>query len=183
APATGGADMCQAAVPVRVRAGRRVHLVARARDAGGHRERARLGLACRRRAGARAPRAVVVTTDFETGLLATVGVNAPHAVGHPATPIHSDAVVRVTGDRVYVVNRFLGDNLQVLDPARGLATSLQCSTGPGSNPHDVAVVGPRKAYVTRYDEKELWIVDPGAASCAGFFDGAIDLSAQADADG
>src|SRR5207244_2176923 len=84
--------------------------------ADGHRDRARLGLVCRRRAGARAPRAVVVTTDFETGLLATVGVNPPHPVEHPATPIHSDAVVRVAGDRVYVVNRFLGDNLQVLDP-------------------------------------------------------------------
>src|SRR5205085_9191709 len=137
-PATVGADVCTAAVPIRVRAGRRVHLLARARATGGRRDRARLGLVCRRHAGARAARAVVVTTDFETGLLATIGVNAPHAVGHPpATPIHSDAVVRVDGDRVYVVNRFLGDNLEVLDPAHGLAPLLQCSTGPGSNPHAV----------------------------------------------
>jgi len=176
--------VCTAAVPVRVRAGRRVHLLVRARDAGGHRDRARLGLACRRRPGVHAPRAVVVTTDFETGLLATVGVNPPHTVGHPSTPIHSDAVVRVAGDRVYVVNRFLGDNLQVLDPAHGLTTLLQCSTQPGSNPHDVAVLAPDKAYVTRYDAKQLWVVDPSApASCAGFLRAAVDLSPWADADG
>jgi len=182
-PATPGADVCTAAVPVRVRAGRRARLVARARAADGHRERARLGLACRRPARARASRAVVVTTDFETGLLATVGVNPPHLVTHPSTPIHSDAVVRVAADRVYVVNRFLGDNLQVLDPAHGLATLLQCSTGPGSNPHDVAVLAPDKAYVTRFDAKQLWVVNPSAASCAGFLRATVDLSPWADADG
>src|SRR5207245_2586303 len=75
------------------------------------------------------------------------------------------------------------DNLQVLDPAHGLATLLQCSTGPGSNPHDVAVLAPDKAYVTRYDAKELWIVDPSAASCAGFLRDTVDLSPWGDADG
>jgi hypothetical protein len=160
--------------------------VARVRDAsGGRADRDRLRLACERTPGtppARA-RAVVVTTDFETGLLATVGVAPPHPVRRVETPIHSDAVVRAGGDRVYVVNRFRGDNLQVLDPARGLTTVLQCSTGPGSNPHDVALAGPRKAYVTLYGRPRLWIVDPGAASCAGFLRGTIDLSPWADADG
>ena len=179
APAT-----CTAEVPVRVRAGRRAHASALARDpASGHRERRRLRLACVRPPRPRAARAVIVTTDFETGLLATVGVRPPHRVTHPTTPIHSDAVVRVAGERVYIVNRFLGDNLQVLDPAHGLATLLQCSTGPGSNPHDVAVLAPDKAYVTRYDGKELWIVDPSAASCAGFLRDTVDLSPWGDADG
>jgi len=161
-------------------------LRARARDArSGRVGRARLRLRCVRAAstGSASGRALVVTTDFETGLLATVDVAPPHAVGHPPTPIHADAVVRAAGDRVYVVNRLRGDNLQVLDPAHGFATLLQCSTGPGSNPHDVAVAGPHKAYVTRYERRELWIVDPGAASCAGFFRGAIDLGPYADADG
>jgi len=166
---------CTPEVPVLVRAGRRARLVA-----AGHSERRRLRLTCSR---APHPRAVVVTTDFETGLLATVGVPPPHRVTHPTTPIHSDAVVRVAGDRVYIVNRFLGDNLQVLDPRRGLATLLQCSTGPGSNPHDVAVLAPDKAYVTRYDAKELWVVDPSAASCAAFLRATVDLSAWGDADG
>jgi DNA-binding beta-propeller fold protein YncE len=173
------AEDCTPEVTVRIRTGHRVRLRAAARSAAG-RARAGLVLACRR---PRAATALVVTTDFETGLLATVGVPRPHTVGHPAAPIHSDAVVRIAGGDVFVVNRYLGDNLQVLDPEHGLTTKLQCSTGPGSNPHDIAVVGPHKAYVTRYDERELWIVDPAAASCAGFHLGTIDLSPWADADG
>jgi hypothetical protein len=173
---------CTPEIPVRVR--RRAWLAAAARDpASGRTERRRLRLACVRPPRPRAARAVIVTTDFETGLLATVGIRPPHRVTHPATPIHADAVVRVAGDRVYVVNRFLGDNLQVLDPAHGLTTLLQCSTGPGSNPHDVAVLAPDKAYVTRYDAKELWVVDPSATACAGFLRRTVDLSPYADADG
>jgi len=178
-------EVCTGAVSIRVplRAGARrrvmtLRATARVAD-GGQVDRDRLRLVC---TGA-GEQAVVVTTDFETGLLATVDVARPHGVGHPGTPIHADAVVRVEDGRVYVVNRFLGDNLQVLDPQRGLRTLLQCSTGPGSNPHDVAVVAPDKAYVTRYDRAELWIVDPSAASCAGFLRGAINLAPWGDADG
>ena len=181
-------DVCTGAVSVRVplRGGIRRRVMTlrvspRAPDTGQVGED-RLRLVCTA-AGTALERAVVVTTDFETGLLATVGVARPHRVGHPGTPIHADAVVRVSGDRVYVVNRFLGDNLQVLDPRQGLRTLLQCSTGPGSNPHDVALVAPDKAYVTRYDRAQLWVVDPGASSCVGFFRSAIDLSPWGDADG
>jgi DNA-binding beta-propeller fold protein YncE len=182
--ASGASGGCTAEVAIRVRRDRVAALRAQGPDPVSGRLSVRtLRLACRRPPRARAARALVVTTDFETGLLATVGVRPPHAVGHPAAPIHSDAVVRVAGERVYVVNRFLGDNLQVLDPARGLATVLQCSTGPGSNPHDVAVVDAHKAYVTRYDAKELWVVDPGAASCAAFLRRTVDLSPYGDADG
>jgi hypothetical protein len=53
----------------------------------------------------------------------------------------------------------------------------------GSNPHDVALAAPDKAYVTRYDRAALWIVDPRASSCAGFRRGTIELGAFADADG
>jgi DNA-binding beta-propeller fold protein YncE len=182
------ADLCTAEVPLRVRLGgrrrRSLALRATAREPGSRaRDRDRLRLACVGAAKGGAGRAVVVTTDFETGLLATVGVRPPHPVVRSDTPIHSDAIVRVAGERVLVVNRFLGDNLQVLDAAHGLSTVLQCSTGAGSNPHDVAVVAPHRAYVTRYDERELWAVDPDAASCAGFRRGTIDLSPWGDADG
>jgi DNA-binding beta-propeller fold protein YncE len=183
----GAGRGCTSDVGVTLRLGRRarraVRLRAVARSAAGGAERTTLHLGCAGGARAGIGRAVVVTTDFETGLLATVGVRAPHAVARVATPIHSDAVLRVSGGRVFVVNRFLGDNLQVLDPAHGLATALQCSTGPGSNPHDVAVVAPHKAYVTRYDEPTLWVVDPDAPSCATFRRGTVDLSPWGDADG
>jgi hypothetical protein len=183
-----GADACTAAVhlpvPLGTRRRARAGVWARVRDAAsGRHVRRRARLTCLRDGARRGGRAVVVTTDFETGLLATVGVARPHRVARPDVPIHADAVLRVAEGRVYVVNRFLGDNLQVLDPRRGFATLRQCSTGPGSNPHDVAVVERRRAYVTRYDRAELWIVDPEAPGCDGFRRGTIDLAAFADADG
>jgi hypothetical protein len=179
---TPGSDVCANAGALVVRG--RVRLRASARDSGSRRsDRDRLTLRCERSRQPGAGRAVVVTTDFETGRLAAVTLGRPHAARVVEVPIHADAVVRAIGDRLYVVNRFLGDNVQVLDPGRGFATLLQCTTGPGSNPHDIAVVDPRKGYVTRYDRGELWIVDPGAGGCAGFQRGAIDMRPWADADG
>jgi hypothetical protein len=181
------AGECTAPATIRIRLGgarRRTRTLAAASGAGAARDRDRLRLTCRRQstAAGRRARALVVTTDFETGLLAAVGVGS-HRVTHLDTPIHADAVVRTSRDGVYVVNRDLGDNVQVLDPRRGFATRLQCSTEPGSNPHDIAVVSPRKAYVTRYGERGLWVVDPGATSCDGFHRGTVNLGAFADADG
>jgi len=130
--------------------------------------------------------AFVVATDFETGSFATVGLDEPRplAPSHPSRRVHSDAVARSYRGLVYSINRFFGDNIQVLDPADGFRTVWQCSTGAGSNPHDIAFVGPTKAYVTRNDTAQLWIVDPSAPPrCAGFKTGEIDLSAYADDDG
>ncbi len=179
-------DVCTSAAGVRVRLGGRAHrhatLRAIAADATtGRVGKARLELTCD--APPSAGRALVVATDFETGFLASVRVTPPHRVTRLPNNIHSDAVIRFDGGRVYVVNRYLGDNVQVLDPMRGLATVLQCGTGAGSNPHDVVLAGPHKAYVTRFDRTELWIVDPGAATCAGFKLGQVDLARFADADG
>jgi hypothetical protein len=138
----------------------------------------RLRVTCTRPGGGRA---LVVTTDFETGVLASASVRPPRRVAQPAAQIHSDAVVRVSGSMTFVLNRFLGDNVQRLD--RRLDTLFQCSTGNGSNPHDLIAVAPDKAYVTRYDRTELWVVDPSRTDCGGFRRGVIDLGAFADADG
>lgn len=179
------ADVCTAPAEVTVplgRARRRSTAVrARVRDTiTGRSDVDRLRVTCTRPRGGRV---LVVTTDFETGVLATATVRPPRRVAHPDAQIHSDAVIRVSGGMVFVLNRFLGDNVQRLDPAQGLRTRYQCSTGNGSNPHDLIVVAPDKAYVTRYDRPELWIVDPSRADCDGFRRGVIDLSAFADADG
>src|SRR5690606_37442985 len=52
----------------------------------------------------------------------------------------TDPVVRRHGDRLYIINRFGADNVTVLD-AGTLELVAQISTGPGSNPQDVAVDG------------------------------------------
>jgi len=131
-------------------------------------------------------RAFVVATDFQTGSFATVTLDEPRQVvkANPQRRIHSDAVARTYGGLVYVVNRFFGDNIQVLDPASDFATVWQCSTEAKSNPHDIAFASPSKAYVSRSDKTSLWIVDPSAPpGCANFKIGEIDLAAFADADG
>jgi hypothetical protein len=130
--------------------------------------------------------AFVVATDFETGSFATISLDEPRTID-PAGPqrrINADAVPRVFQDLVFIVNRFFGDNLQVLDPARSFSTTVQCSTGGGSNPQDIAFVDESKAYMTALDDSELLIVDPTPSpDCTDFIRGTIDLSAFADADG
>jgi len=130
--------------------------------------------------------AVVVTTDFFAGSFGVIGLDEPRAVtpSRPNRRVHRDAVVRSYGGLVYVVNRLFADNIQVLDPGRGFATRLQCSTGNGSNPHDIAFADPTKAYVSRFEERSLLIVNPAARTdCRDFVRGSIDLSGLADRDG
>ena len=130
--------------------------------------------------------AFVGLTDFQTGSFGTLTLDTPRTIT-PASPqraINSDAAARTSGGRVYIVNRFQADNIQTLDPSRGFATVSQCSTGNGSNPHDIALVSATKAYVTRYELTSVLIVNPSVgADCAGFTLGSIDLSQFADADG
>jgi DNA-binding beta-propeller fold protein YncE len=124
-------------------------------------------------------RAVVTTTDFSSGALSVAALDGSGAVDVAVAPTHSDAVVRVFGGLVYVVNRFQGDNVQVLDPDRGFALVRQFSVGNGADPHDIAVVNPTRAYVTRYGMTELWIVNPSTGAHVG----SVDLSPYADLDG
>ncbi len=131
-------------------------------------------------------RAFVATSSFAEGSFAIVGLDAPRAVtpSSPQRRIYRDAVVRTFDGLVYVLNRLFADNLQVLDPADGFRTRSQCSTGNGSNPHDIAFVSRHKAYISLFEEAALLIVDPSVGgACDGFVRGRIDLSPLADADG
>lgn len=130
--------------------------------------------------------AFVATSTFQEGSFALVTLDEPRPVvpSSPQRRIYRDAAVRTADGLIYVVNRLYADNIQVLDPADQFRTRLQCSTGNGTNPHDIAVVSRRKAYVTLFEETELLIVNPSAQrDCRDFISGRIDLSALADADG
>ena len=120
----------------------------------------------------------VITTDFSTGSTAFLAADAAEAEVN-LLGIHSDAVGHYHDGRVYIVNRLGQDNILVLD-AMDLRTPLtQFSVGNGANPHDIEIVAPDKAYVTRYDTASLLIVNPHDGAELG----EIDLSAFADADG
>lgn len=126
---------------------------------------------------ARASRAYVVESDFSTGSFGTVNATTKAATCN-VTSVHSDARVRWYDGRVYVINRFGADNIQVLDGTTyGLVK--QFSVGNGSNPYDIAFRSSTKAYVTRYESTDLWIVDP----TTGAHTGTVSLAGLADADG
>lgn len=124
-------------------------------------------------------RALALCSDFSTGSLSVANLDT-RAVSADVEPIHSDAAARWYGGALHVVNRFLGDNLQVIGPAGGWATALQYSVGNGSNPQDIAFASPVKAWVSRYGANSLLVVNPqtGAEIAPP-----ISLAALADSDG
>jgi len=124
-----------------------------------------------------ASKAFVFGTDFSTGSLSAVSTPGLASSCDVASP-HSDARLRYFGGQLYVINRFGADNIQIVDPV-SYGTVRQFSVGNGANPYDIAVLSSTRAYVTRYERRELWIVDPST----GLKTGEIDLGALSDADG
>ncbi|MCD4690560.1 hypothetical protein K8S17_03785 [bacterium] len=121
-----------------------------------------------------------VTSDYAVrGSCSSLDVLPPWGTDVSLTPLHSDAIARVYDGLVYVVNRLYADNVQVLDPSQGFATIRQFSVGPGSNPMDIAILSPTRAYVSRYETPWLLEIDPSTGAIAD----SIDLSVFADADG
>ncbi len=123
--------------------------------------------------------AFITTTDYSTGSSSEIRCDGAHTTRRDVASVHSDAVSRYYEGLIYVVNRAGGDNIQVLDPESDFTTLRQFSVGNGSNPQDIAFLSPSKAYVSRYDTNDLWIVNPAT----GDHTGTIDLSALADSDG
>lgn len=124
-------------------------------------------------------RAFVLATDFATGTVSSVAFGPPPVATNNVAAVCADAVLRHHQGLLYVVERFGCDNVRVLDPANGFSIVRQFSVGNGSNPNDIAIASPTRAYVTRYERTELWVVNPSS----GAFLGAISLAAFADADG
>jgi hypothetical protein len=121
--------------------------------------------------------AVVATTDFSVGALATVDLET-FAVADEITAITGDPVVFADGGLLFQINRHMYDNVRVYDPEQLTTPILEFSTGAGSNPYQAALCD-GAIFVIRYDSAELGIysLDTGLPV------GAIDLSAWADSDG
>jgi DNA-binding beta-propeller fold protein YncE len=130
-------------------------------------------------AHAQASYVFATTTDFSTGCASHVTLGPPRAAHSCVELLSSDPVARWAFGKVYVVNRFGFDNIQILNPGAGFATEFQFSVGNGSNPQDIAVISPTKAYVSRLGSASLLIVNPANGATLG----SISLSAFADGDG
>lgn len=125
--------------------------------------------------------AVVFNSNFTDpiGNLASIGLADPTTASLARiTTDGSDAVVRSFGGRIYVINRFGTDTVQVIDPAT-FGVVANYSVGKGSNPQDIVVVSDEKAFISRLDAQndadstdDLLIVNP----LTGEMPGSIDLT-------
>lgn len=126
-----------------------------------------------------APTAAVLLTAYDgTGSVASIDLTT-HGATSCTGALCNDLAGRYAFGHLFILGRSGCDNIQVLDPLANYATLLQFSVGNGSNPQDIAVVNPHRAYVSRYGSSDLWIVDP----VTGAHTGTISLAAFADADG
>lgn len=122
--------------------------------------------------------AYVLTSDYSNGGVSVADL-ATRAMTRDVATVYEDAVERWYQGKLYVVNRYGADNVQVIDPAAGYATIKQFSVGSGSNPQDIALVSPTRAYVSRLGSPDLLIVNPETGATLG----SVSLAAFADADG
>lgn len=116
-----------------------------------------------------------VAGDFAgTGIASTVAIPSLEVQQNVVAGVASDdPVVRKHGENLYIINRFGHNNITILD-ASSYALVAQISTGPGSNPHDVAVRG-STIYVAAHDSPGVLLLDaarPGAGAVE-----TVDLSA------
>jgi hypothetical protein len=119
--------------------------------------------------------AFVVTTDFYTGSYSTIDINTLTPYNDLGKGIINSDVqsVRSFNDKIFIVNSYGRDSIQVLDPVNNFQTVSETSMGTYSNPHDIMLVSPDKAYVTRFGSNELWIINPETGVK---YDKTIDLS-------
>jgi len=117
--------------------------------------------------------------DYSAGAFSLMDMHPPWAHDNNYGTLHGDAVARSYQGLIYVVERWGADDIRVIDPQLDFETVRQFSVGPGSNPQDICFLNPTRAFVTRYDETDLWEVNPAT----GQHTDSIDLSPLADADG
>jgi hypothetical protein len=136
---------------------------------------------------------VILGSDFgqagssSIGTLSVLTVDTPRTATSNIQVTHSDAIVRSFNNKLYVVNRLGGDNIQIVDPSQDFKVTLQCSTGNGTNPQDIMIVSPTKGYVTLLNPSssqnsklvvaDVLVVNLAAkADCSDFITKTIDLS-------
>ena len=132
-------------------------------------------------------RLVVVTTDFATGAVAAIDLSTGEGKADLALA-STDAIPYVHEGRVYVVNRFMSDYVDVLDPADGWSLVAQHAIEavgtevPSTNPQAVGFLDGGLALLTMYGAPELHVYDFERPVGEALID-VIDLSSLADGDG
>jgi hypothetical protein len=130
-----------------------------------------------------------IAADFGSSAIALASATAPYGIteGYLASD-RSDISVAAYGDHFYRIGRYNQDNITKVSFANPGVEEWQFSTNSSilsSNPYDVLFVSETKAYVLRFGESSVWIVDPSVTNTeeAAFKTGEIDLSAYDATDG
>jgi len=123
--------------------------------------------------------AFILTTDYFGSSFSVINMANPGSVEKDIADTNGDDEVRYYNGKVYVLNRFSHDLIEVFDATNNFNKILEFSTGTGSNPQDIAFISENKAYVSCYDKTDLLIVNP----TTGEHLGSINLSSYADEDG
>lgn len=128
------------------------------------------------------PSALIVSVGGDyagTGVLSTLKVPEMEVtVNAVAGVVGGDPALRAFGDKLFILDRFGGDSITVLD--RELSLVGQVSTGAGSNPQDLAVIG-TELYVAAWDADGVLVID--LEDIAGGVVDTIDLSELDEVDG
>jgi len=128
---------------------------------------------------------LITTTDFASGGLSVVELPGL-AVDTDLALTSTDAIATTHGGRAYVINRYLYDNIDVLDPSTGWQSQGQYSlTLPGYssvNPHSLVFDGQNRGYAVLFGAPVVTILD-FAAPPAQATVGEISLHRLADDDG
>jgi DNA-binding beta-propeller fold protein YncE len=131
-------------------------------------------------ARAAASYAFATCTEFSgPGCGSWVGLDPPRTAHACVANLSSDPVARWAFGKIYVVNRLFADNIQVLDPSNGFQSDPEHSVGNGTNPQDIAVLTPTKAYVSLLNAPYLLVFDPASGTALD----SIPLGSFADSDG
>ncbi|MEM4258603.1 MAG: hypothetical protein QXL17_05570 [Candidatus Thermoplasmatota archaeon] len=123
---------------------------------------------------------VVLTTDYlGSSALSFINTHPLEVLATGIGPTQGDDIVRYFNGKIYVLNRFGYDRIDVFSAEEPYTYLYNFSTGTGTNPQDIAFISESKAYVTCYDSCDLLIVNPSTGDHLG----TIDLSSFADDDG
>lgn len=135
--------------------------------------------------------AATVAADYSAGAHAVIDtepVGGPRPVTDNILPTISDISVTAHGRYFYRFERYFADNITKFDIAQPGVPLWQRSTlDPGDtvtgNPQTLVFESSLKAYLMRLNKTSAWIVNPSAATDAGFKLGELDMSAYDPGDG
>ncbi|WLQ12289.1 hypothetical protein O5O45_21420 [Hahella aquimaris] len=128
-----------------------------------------------------------VANDYSSSEVSIASAEAPYDVveGY-ASSNKSDMSVAAYGDSFYRIGRFNQDNISKYNYDSPGVSDWQFTTNDDgeslSNPYDIIFVSDTKAYVLRYGDSSIWVVNPSVALSDEdlFKTGEIDLSSYDD---